>query len=205
MTLNYGQVKDQVLKLLNQYTVAGSKVAGSYNNQQDYIERIPTLVNDAVMEIATTARKIPALFNLNNLPHMDLGAQVRYQLPEDFYQFISGSVVKTKEGKTLHTNCFSVQGHKSLLVPAEEAGDYTVEYYRYPALLPEDPSDDEELDNEPETHFAIPFYVASFLVAHDEPFLCSLFSNKYADKLTKMSEGVATEARVTDDVYNFFG
>jgi hypothetical protein len=72
-------------------------------------------------------------------------------------------------------------------------------------LLPEDPADEETLDNEPETHFAIPFYVASFLVAHDEPFLCALFSNKYADKLAKMGTGLATEVRTVDDVYQFFG
>lgn len=203
--MNYGQVKDQVLKLLNQYTIAGAKVESSYNNQQDYIERIPMLVNDAVMEIATTARKIPALFSLGSLPQVDLGAQVRYQLPDDFYQFISGSVVTTKEGAVLHTNQFVVQGRKHLIVPKNEAGDYSVEYYRYPALLSGKPDESEELDNEPETHFAVPFYVAAFLVAHDEPFLCSLFSNKYADKLAKMSTGVTAEVRQTGDVYQFFG
>lgn len=203
--MNYGQVKDQVLKLLNQYTVAGAKVASSYNNQQDYIERIPALVNDAVMEIATTARKIPALFSLSNLESVDLGSQVRYQLPDDFYQFVSGSVVTTKEGTVLHTNQFSIQGRKYLIVPKGETGDYTIEYYRYPVLLASKPDDSEELDNEPETHFAVPFYVASFLVSNDDSFLCSLFSNKYADKLAKMSPGVTAEIHTTGDVYQFFG
>ena len=203
--MNYGQVKDQILKLLNQYTVAGAKVANSYNNQQDYIERIPTLVNDAMLEIATTARKIPAVLTLSNLPSLEVGEQVRYELPDDFYQFVSGSVVTTKEGKVLHTNYFTTQGKKTLIVPKAEAGNYTVEYYRYPTLLPEKPDPAEDLDNEPETHFAIPFYVASFLVSHDDPFLCSLFSNKYADKLVKMGAGVTTEVRPVDDVYQFFG
>ena len=203
--MNYGQVKDQVLKLLNQYTLAGAKVANSYNNQQDYIERIPALINDAMMEIATTTRKIPAVLELSNLPSVETGVQVRYELPDDFYQFVSGSVVTTKEGAVLHTNCFAVQGKKTLIVPKSESGDYTVEYYRYPVLLADKPDDKDKLDNEPETHFAVPFYVASFLVSHDEPFLCALFSNKYADKLAKMSAGVTTEARVVSDAYQFFG
>jgi len=203
--LNYGQVKDQVLKLLNQYTLAGAKVESSYNNQQDYLERIPELVNDAMMEIATTTRKIPAVLTLSSLPSTETGNQVRYELPDDFYQLVSGSVVTTREGKVLHTNCFTLQGKKTLIVPKDEAGDYTVEYYRYPTLLAETPDENEPLDNEPETHFAIPFYVASFLVSHDDPFLCSLFSNKYADKLMKMSAGVATEVRPVEDVYHFFG
>ena len=57
--MTYEQVKNQTLKLLNQYSVAGNKVEGSYNNQADYLKRIPELVNDAMVEIATTARKIP--------------------------------------------------------------------------------------------------------------------------------------------------
>jgi len=203
--LNYGQVKDQVLKLLNQYTRAGAPVTDSYNNQLDYLKRIPSLVNDALMEIATTARKIPAVLTLSSLPRSVVGDQARYELPEDFYQFVSGSVVTTTTGKLLHTNCFSTQGRKTLLVPKDEAGDYTISYYRYPTLLPENPDDGAELDNEPETHQAIPFYVASFLVAHDDAFLCSLFSNKYADKLAKMFAGITTEVRPVDDAYGFYG
>jgi len=202
--MNYGQVRDQVLKLLNQYTVAGAMVDSSYNNQQDYLNRIPGLVNDAMLEIATTARKIPALLSLSDLPHEEIGDEVRYELPHDFYQFVSGSIVCTREGKTLHTNCYSLQGRQMLLVPKDEAGSYTIVYYRYPHLLSERPDDREELDNEPETHFSIPFYVAAFLVDHDDPFLCALFNNKYEDKLAKMNPGVIAEVKVTDDVYGFF-
>lgn len=203
--MNYGQVRDQVLKLLNQYTIAGAMVESSYNNQQDYLNRIPTLVNDALLEIATTARKIPALLTLSDLPSEEIGDEVRYELPQDFYQFVSGSVVRTQEGRTLHTNCYALQGRQMLLVPKEEAGNYTIVYYRYPHLLPEKPDDKDTLDNEPETHYAIPFYVAAFLVDHDEPFLCALFNNKYEDKLAKMGPGVTAEVKQTGDVYGFFG
>lgn len=203
--MNYGQVKDQALKLLNQYTIAGAKVVSSYNNQQDYIERIPALVNDAMLEIATTARKIPAMLNLGDLPYEQQGGQIRYELPDDFYQFVSGSVVTTQEGKVLHTNSYALHGRRCLIVPADEAGPYTVCYYRYPVLLSEKPEDSDALDNEPETHFAIPFYVAAYLVDHDDMALCALFNNKYEDKLAKMSAGITTEVRPVDDVYQFFG
>ena len=203
--MNYGQVKDQVLKLLNQYTRAGVPVADTYNNQQDYIERIPGLVNDAMMEIATTVRKIPAVLTLASLPQVVVGEQARYELPEDFYQFVSGGVVTTTTGELLHTNCYATQGRKTLLVPKEEAGNYAISYYRYPTLLSDKPDDKDELDNEPETHHAIPFYVASFLVSHDDAFLCSLFSNKYADKLANMFAGITAEVRPVDDAYGFYG
>ena len=107
--MNYGQVRDQVLKLLNQYSIAGAQVSPSYNNQQDYLNRIPGLVNDAVMEIATTARKIPALIRLDDLEHEEKGKEIWYELPEDFYQLVSGSVVQAREGvKDVYAN-FSVE------------------------------------------------------------------------------------------------
>ncbi len=203
--MNYGQVKRAVLQLLNQYSVAGTPVADSYNNQQDYLNRIPALVNDAVMEISTTARKIPATLRLADLPREELGAQVRYQMPQDFYQLVSGSVVKTHEGTTLHTNCYTIQARRYLLVPREEAGSYTLTYYRYPTLLGEKPADTDPLDNQPETHYAVPFYVAAYLAGHDDSFLCALFHNKYEDKLAKMGPGVTAEAAQTADSYRFFG
>lgn len=203
--MNYGQVRDQVLKLLNQETIAGAPIPGSYNNQQDYLNRIPTLVNDAMMEIATTARKIPATLNLNELFYEDLGRVVRYELPGNFYQFVSGSVVKTADGVVLHSNVYSTQDKKYLLVPKDEAGDYSVTYYRYPMVLDSKPDDRDELDNAPETHPAVAFYVAAHLVIHDEPFLYASFYNKYEDKLLKMGPGVSVEVRSTDDVYGFFG
>jgi len=203
--MNYGQVTRAVLQLLNQYSVAGSLVAESYNNQQDYILRIPSLVNDAVMEIATTARKIPTTLRLGDLPRVELGREVEYKLPEDFYQFVSGSVVRTVDGRTLHTNVYSQKERKYLRVPEEEAGDYEVSYYRYPSLLGENPRDEDRLDNEPETHYAIPYYVAAHLVVHDEAFLYQVFYNKYEDKVAKMGPGVSAEARSVADSYGFFG
>jgi len=205
MTLTYGQVRDQTLKLLNQYTVAGRPVEPSYNNQEDYIKRIPALVNDAMMEIATTARKIPAQLRLRDLGCTKMGGQVRYELPEDFYQFVSGSVVTTVEGAVLHTNRFARLGQRTFLVPDTENGDYTLTYYRYPRLLEEEPDEEEQLDNEPETHYAIPFYAAAFLADHDDSFLCALFMNKFEDKLAKMSQGVNARPETVSDVYRFFG
>lgn len=202
--MNYGQVRDQVLKLLNQYTRAGAAVEPSYNNQQDYLNRIPGLVNDAMMEIATTARKIPATIALDDLPSQALGEEVRYQLPESFWQFLSGSVVTTREGRTLHTNCYTLQGRRYLLLPQEEAGSCTITCYRYPELLSDKPADTDQLDNAPETHFAIPFYVASYLVAGEDNFLCALFYNKYEDKLAKMGQGLTAQVQSVSDSYRFF-
>ena len=203
--MNYAQVRDQVLKLLNQYTVAGEPVRDTYNNQQDYLNKIPGLVNDAMMEIATTAVKIPATLRLADLPEERENGMVRYELPEDFFQLKSGSVVKAEKGRLLHTGVYTMQGRKCMVMPEEEAGDCCLDYYRYPMLLAEKPDDGDELDNVPETHCAIPFYAAAFLVAHDDPYLCALFNNKYADKLNNMRENLTAQTGPVGDSYRFFG
>ena len=203
--MTFEQVRTATMKLLNQFSVAGDEIDGSYNNQADYLKRVPELVNDAMMEIATTARKIPAVLELKRLYQEDLGHEVRYTLPDDFYQFVSGSVVKTTDGRMLHTNVYSTQGKRHLILPKGEAKDYTITYYRYPKLLGEPIDKDAELDNEPETHHAIPYYVAAYLVMQDDAFQYASFYNKYEDKLAKMGPGVHAEVRIVDDAYAFFG
>ena len=202
--MTYKEAKEQVLKLLNQYTKAGDAISALYNNQQDYLVRIPSFINDAMMEIATTARKIPTSLNLDALPHMDLGEDVRIELPSNFYQFKSGDTVKTDDGRVLHTNQYSLLGKRYIVIPKRELDNVRITYYRYPFLLEENPDDAATLDNAPETHFAVPFYVAAMLVAHDDAFLCSLFMNKYNDKLQNMHSGITAESHATNDAYGFF-
>jgi len=202
--MTFLQLKNQVLKLLDQYSVAGQVVPSSYNNQQDYLNAIVAFANDAVTEIATTVKKIPVLLDLSTLEPEDLGALMRYELPEDFYQFKSGgTVITTQDGHVLHTNIYKTQDKKYLLIPKEEAGSYSVVYYRYPTPLPESPEDTTELDNDPETHSAVAFYVAAHLVIHDDSFKYASFYNKYEDKLAKMSEGLSAEMDGIGDGYPF--
>lgn len=204
--MTYKWVRDQVLKLLNQYSIAGTPVARTYNNQEDYLNRIPSLVNDAIMEIATTAKKIPATVRLADLYREESeGGNARYRLPSNFFQFQTGSVVKTTDGRRLHTNVYQVEGRSYLLIPEDEVGDYAITYYRYPALLSDTPADSARLDNTEETHMAIPYYVAAFLVSGEDAFRCALFNNKYEDKLAKMSAGVFVEVSPVADVYGSEG
>lgn len=203
--MTYGWVQDQVLKLLNQYSIGGTNVPTTYNNQADFINRIPSLVNDAIMEIATTAKKIPATVELSGLYYDEVGEYKRYRLPQNFYQPQTGSVVLTAEGTRLHTNQYRLEGRDYVLLPEDVKGAYSLAYYRYPALLPEDEDSPKlrqiQLDNTEETHMAIPFYVASFLLADSDAFRCSLFYNKYEDKLAKMDAGVSLEIVPVEDAY----
>lgn len=201
--MNYGQVRDQVLKLLDQYSVAGQVVAPTYNNQEDYLNRIPSLANDAIMQIATTYRKIRAYMRLSDMPAEDLGKEVRYEMPGNFFRFVSGSVVRTTGGQVLHSNDYIMQGRHYLIVPKDEADDYSIEYYRYPMLLADRPQDRDELDNEPETHRAVPYYVAAFLADRDDPHLGAMLNNKYQELVQNMVPDLAAEVHTVCDSYNF--
>lgn len=207
--MTYVQVKDQVLKLLNQYTVAGSPVAESYNNQADYIARIPGLINDALMEISTTVRKIEKELSLiASASSEDLGEEYRFDLPDDFLQFKSGDNFIVFRGNLFHHQAHRYLGQKCIILPKKlvEECDPVLVYYRYPILLPEDESQirpTAALDNTLEVHRAIPYYVAGMLALHDDPFLASSLMNAYEDKLAKMQPEITAEAGPVLDAYNF--
>ena len=202
--MNYAAVRDRTLMLLNQYSVAGVPVADTYNNQQDYLNRIPALVDDAVMEIATTARKIPAVVELDSLEREEGEKETRYTLPADFFQLVSGSLVTGESGETVHTNLYTLEGRKYLIVP-RGTENCRLTYYRYPVPLGDAPADGEELDNEPDTHYAVPYYAAAFLAGGDDPWLSGILYNKFEDKLRKLSPGRTAELHPAGDSYGFFG
>lgn len=83
--LTLKDVQDITLQLINQYSIAGSLVSASYNNQQDYLLRIPLLVNDAQNYIATTAKKIFAeyVFVQNAIPNLLTGDMYKQRLHTD--------------------------------------------------------------------------------------------------------------------------
>ena len=53
--MTYGQMRDRVLMLLNQYSIAGGKIRVTYNNQADYLTRVPGAVNEALVYLANAA------------------------------------------------------------------------------------------------------------------------------------------------------
>ena len=207
--MTYQECKNQVLKLLNQYTIAGSPVATTYNNQSDYIQRIPSLINDAMMEISTTVRKIEMHYTLSNkLDPVSSPEEYRFQMPANFFQFKSGDSFLAFQ-KTQHFQKYVYRGKDYVILPKELVDDDVpiVFYYRYPVLLPEDDASiepDTELDNTLEVHRAIPYYVAGMLAMHDDPFLASSLMNAYEDKLAKMEPQITAETAPVQDAYAFY-
>ena len=66
--MTYGEMKDFVLQLINQYSVAGSRVPLTYNDQADLVARIPALMRDGLIYVVTTARRLRAVADLTDRP-----------------------------------------------------------------------------------------------------------------------------------------
>jgi hypothetical protein len=56
----YREVKKRALQLLDQYSNGGQLISESDPNSKDFIQKFPAFVDEAQMEIATTAQQIPA-------------------------------------------------------------------------------------------------------------------------------------------------
>ena len=65
--LTYGELKRRVLELIFSYSIAGSVIPETYNNQADYIAMIPGLVNNGQMDIATSTKRIPAMAGFSGI------------------------------------------------------------------------------------------------------------------------------------------
>ena len=72
-------------------------------------------------------------------------------------------------------------GHEKL-----PGGKVRIHYFRYPRPLGEDPPDRKRLDNSPDTHRAIPYYVASRLVLDDDAYKQQVLFNEWRQKLSEL-------------------
>ena len=197
--MKYADIKRAVLSHINQYTMAGAQVAQTYNNQADYLNRIPVLVNEALVNIRTLVKPIPVVYSLDyGEPY---GGMMRYELPEDFWSIRSGGVSVIRDGKFRKTNQYRLQGKKYILVP--EDGSYTVEYYRYPVQLPLDNTltDSYELDEDPEVIQTATYYASAYLVLQEDEFAYATLYNDYESRLGRISPGITAEVQPVEDSY----
>lgn len=200
--MNYGWARDFTLELINQYSMAGEKVANSYNDQQDYINRIPKLIDDAQHVIATTTGRIREMVNLEELPREERGAWYIYTLPANCWQVCSGGLVRFDGPRLQRFHRYHMVGKGQLAVPKDLDGTISVEYFRYPVKLGTAPRDSAPLDNTEEAQRAVPYYVAAHLVMHDNAFVYASLYNEFEAKLARMAEVPHGEVTVVEDVYS---
>lgn len=199
----YSEIKRATLGHINRHTIAGSPVASSYNNQADYENRIPQLINSALVNIRTLVKPDPVVRAL--LAGEAYGDYIRYRLPEDFWSLRTGGVTVLRDGRFQHTNNYQLMGKDYILTP-KDSGSYTVEYYRYPPQLPLKPDDSYELDEDLEVIQTATYYAAANLALHDDSFVYASLYNDYESRLGRISKGaLRAEVQPVQDAYAFTG
>ncbi len=201
--MTYAEIKRHTLELANMYSIAGDPVPSSYNNQQDYLNRIPGLINSALVNIRTLVKRDPVLFTLEE--GEPVGNMMRYALPADFYCLKSGGASVLRDGKFLNSNEYKLQGRRYILIPDYAPREYTVEYYQYPPQLPVDPDDDYELDEDLEVLQAAEVYAAAYLVLPDDQYMYTVLYNDYETRMGRIMPGVTVEVHPVEDAYRFNG
>lgn len=197
--MTYGEVKDLALQLLNRYSVAGEPVALSYNDQADQVARIPGLVRDALYYLATTTCRLRTVGQLT--VSQRLGDRLCLELPDDCYQLAGGLLQVEKTGGVRRCRDYRVLGGRQVLVPGDKSGPWLAEYFRYPAVPADTPSDDEVLDCPPEAQSAVACYVAAHLAMEDDQYLHGALHNEFERKLARLQEGAFLECGLTEDAY----
>ena len=66
-------------------------------------------------------------------------------------------------------------------------------------------SDSKELDNTPDVHECLVFYVAAHLLAYDDAYRYTVFLNMYEERRKRLREPVWIEPGPIEDVYRMRG
>ena len=203
--MNYQWARDFTLQMINQYSMSGKKIPETYNNQADYLIRIPKLLDDAAMQAATTTAPIRELDNINNLSCDDNGGWLVYTLPANCWQMCSGGLIQY-DGRTFRRfRRYHPVGKNKIAVPKGLTGEVQVEYLRYPRLLGTDPKDEDELDNTLAVQMALPYYAAAQLVLQDDSYAFSALSNQFEARLARLTERPQTDLCTVEDGYDWVG
>lgn len=199
---------DAALRLLNQYSIAGTQVPLSYNDQADTENRMIDLINDAQMAIATTSRPIPERLVIE-MPRIEPHVKTKdleYEMPEDFNYLEALRFVPagTRDERDLDAFDYFLTGDEVLALPNRPAGTYTVWYSRFPVRYASNVDQSTELDNTPDTHVCIPYFVAAMIAIDEHPAAYAALYNVWETKLSRLGNKPA-RARTTlvKDVYGF--
>lgn len=204
--MDYKWARDFTLQLINQYSTAGTIVPESYNGQADYIVRIPKLLNNAQVHVATTAGKIRTAVPLSNLERRENGEWMIYTMPEDFWQLCSGNIILGgTEGMMDRMNFGHIIGSNQLAVPGSVGTDAIVEYYRLPSLLSDEPRENAELDNTVAAQMILPYYAAAHLVMQDNTYAYQALMNEFESRLARLVQPTVAVCSTVADAYGADG
>ena len=202
--MTYGELKKRVLQLIFSYSVAGSEIPATYNNQADYLAMIPGLVNNGQMDIATSVKRLPTQIALSDLETETVNGRLLYKLPADCWLPFTGGLLFEKNRRYERYFGYRFVGREIELQRCAPQG-LVLEYWRYPVMIDAETDDDTELDNTPDVHECLVFYVAAHLLVYDDPYRYTVFKNLYEERRAALREPVWMEPGHIRNLYSWRG
>lgn len=200
--MTYGEARDKTLQIINQYSLGGATIPASYNGQQDYLNRIPGLLNDALVFITSWIRPLLAFEPLDFNYAVKVGGLYRFDLPDDFYEIDPAGLLVVDGERVYHSTTYSIVGDYYILTPYIE-GQVTLKYHCNPRLLPPRPGDDDTLDGPEMVQNALPYYAASQLVMQDDAYAHTAIYNEWRTRIEMLRPKPHAERGAVYDTYGF--
>ena len=202
--MNYGEARDNTLRLINQYTRIGNKISLTYNEQDDTINRIPAFINDAQLIIARGPRPIESSTQLLLNEGEKVGSQIMFTLPEDLIDIQPGGLlINGQHGMTRSSDLKQLDDDR-ILVPHyifRRGPAVMLQYYRRPQLLSMNPADTDLLDNVVTAQEPCPYYAAAQIMLELDSYQHSVLFNMWQDKLNELAKPPQAEHNIVDNVY----
>lgn len=203
---------DFALQLLNQYSIVGVEVPLSYNDQADTENRMINLINDAQMQIATTVKPLNTYIDVDipELKRNEKEDDIVVEMPDDFYTLgqITFKPLHGIHRIMIDAAYYKMLGDDKLVFHNRPAGTYHIEYHRYPERL--DPYmrgeelENTYLDNTPDTHEIIPYYIGAMIALDENPKTYYALYNVWETRLARLGyKPPHAENTHVQDVYGF--
>lgn len=195
--VTYGEFKSFVLGLINQAQARGVELDDTYNDQADYLQRIPGLYNAAMVELASEAVKLVGVMSpVISTTVCPCDGFVAISVPDDFISMTGDGIPVIRNGKMTREKGYYMVGEDTVMVRDDLVKNGVLEYRRCPQRLPMDPAnidDSKKLDGTYEMQAAAAYYTAAMLVLQDDAFAYSALRNEYDDKLSGMKKRLCAE------------
>lgn len=205
--MTYGELKTKVLNLIFSYSIAGDEIELSYDNQADYVNMIPPLLS-SVQAYIYQIKKIRDSILLKDLEVEDLGETYLYHLPDDCMKVVPGVIIPrgAKHGPVFQRRMdYKLFGGTKMLVPKDYPENAILEYEKRAVPIPQNVPDNYVLKNTEEVNEIIPFYIAAFVVMHDDAFKYAALYNEFETRLQRLQTNPPyVEINEVFDVYGGF-
>jgi hypothetical protein len=207
--VKYYEFRDFVLQLIDRFSADGAELLGNYNDQGDYMARIPGLLNSAMIDIAVNGQAFLGVMEPKNEDLEPLaGGFTSVKVPEDFQRMTGDGIPVVRQGRMTRIKGYYMAGKDRVLIRNDLMRDGILEYYRNPVMLDTAPGadiDDLELDGTLEAQMAAGYFVAAMLVLQDDSFAYAALRNEYDDRLTNMRKRLSAEHFYVTDVMGVEG